>query len=715
MGSINFSGAGTGIDWSMLIDAQIQARSQQVITPIEHWKASWEDKLGAYDNLRLLLTEFQTSVEAMDSAAELRSYTAKTSNEDSVAVAVSGTARPGTTSLVINQLAAAEMEAHSGLDEATTVVNSSGASQVFAYSYAGQATSVTVPSGTTLEQLAGLINNDPGNPGVTASILDDGTGSTTSHHLVLRGNDMGSANTIVIDAATTTLAGQWSNLTANASAGASAVTVDSVADFSRYQAVIIGDDDSTAEYHVIDSIGGSTLTLKDVLADDFTTDQGAYVTVRGSGSAVSAPATAGTAEVTVADASAFLVGKSVIIADAGGYEELTITEIDTETNTLTFSANLANDYAADAFVTQLEGGRKFTFEDADFTEVQAARNAQLRLDGYPPTGWVERDTNVINDLIPGVTLTLSSTNGGAPVSITISEDIDGVKEKINEFVSNYNAVKTFINENTDYDTESQQAGLLMGSYAATLIEQRLRDVIIGVAPGFQSGTDTYTHLGQLGINTVGDSEDDTLGTLSVDDTKLTEALSTDFDAVIRLFTDNFSGYSSSQYLTFYQASELLTTAGQYEVEADFDGSGNLTAGRMRRVGETAFRDATIDPPYLVGQSGNPEDGLYVKALWDGASTTQSATVRVTRGVAGRIGDLLDEVLDGADGLLHNIGESYRDIISQIDDRIEREQARLDLLRDRLTARYARLEELMVQMQGRQQWVTNMAAGLNLGG
>jgi len=255
----------------------------------------------------------------------------------------------------------------------------------------------------------------------------------------------------------------------------------------------------------------------------------------------------------------------------------------------------------------------------------------------------------------------------------------------------------------------------MGSYAATLIEQRLRDVIIGVAPGFQSGTDTYTHLGQLGISTVGDSEDDTLGTLSVDDTKLTEALSTDFDAVIRLFTDNFSGYSSSQYLTFYQASELLTTAGQYEVEADFDGSGNLTAGRMRRVGETAFRDATIDPPYLVGQSGNPEDGLYVKALWDGASTTQSATVRVTRGVAGRIGDLLDEVLDGADGLLHNIGESYRDIISQIDDRIEREQARLDLLRDRLTARYARLEELMVQMQGRQQWVTNMAAGLNLGG
>jgi len=715
MGSINFSGAGTGIDWSMLIDAQIQARSQQVITPIEHWKASWEDKLGAYDNLRLLLTEFQTSVEAMDSAAELRSYTAKTSNEDSVTVAVSGTARPGTTSLVINQLAAAEMEAHSGLDEATTVVNSSGASQVFAYSYAGQATSVTVPSGTTLEQLAGLINNDPGNPGVTASILDDGTGSTTSHHLVLRGNDMGSANTIVIDAATTTLAGQWSNLTADASAGANAVTVDSVADFSRYQAVIIGDDDSTAEYHVIDSIGGSTLTLKDVLADDFTTDQGAYVTVRGSGSAVSAPATAGTAQVTVADASAFLVGKSVIIADAGGYEELTITEIDTEANTLTFSANLANDYAADAFVTQLEGGRKFTFEDADFTEVQAARNAQLRLDGYPPTGWVERDTNVINDLIPGVTLTLSSTNGGAPVSITISEDIDGVKEKINEFVSNYNAVKTFINENTDYDTESQQAGLLMGSYAATLIEQRLRDVIIGVAPGFQSGTDTYTHLGQLGINTVGDSEDDTLGTLSVDDTKLTEALSTDFDAVIRLFTDNFSGYSSSQYLTFYQASELLTTAGQYEVEADFDGSGNLTAGRMRRVGETAFRDATIDPPYLVGQSGNPEDGLYVKALWDGASTTQSATVRVTRGVAGRIGDLLDEVLDGADGLLHNIGESYRDIISQIDDRIEREQARLDLLRDRLTARYARLEELMIQMQGRQQWVTNMAAGLNLGG
>jgi flagellar capping protein FliD len=713
--TISFSGVGTGIDWNAVIQAQVQARTQQIVTPLQNSQTSYQSQISAYDQLGSLLNDLQTSVEAMDTAAELRSYTATSSADSSLSAVVSSSATPGSHSVVINQLATAEVEAHGGVDDASTVLNNTGSSLAFAYSYAGKATTVTVASGTTLQQLVGLINNDPNNPGVTASLLDDGSGSSTSHHLILQGIAPGAANTIQINASGTTLAGDWANLTADATAGSSTLTVDSAASFHQYQAVMVGDDDSAAETHVIDSIAGTTLTLKDALSGDFTTAQNAYVTPAGSGSAAAAAATAGTAQITVADASPFRVGRSVIIADANGSEELTISSIDSGTGTITFSSNLANNYAADAYVTQEDGGGKFTFADTGFSQVQAAANAEFRVDGYPPSTWLQRSSNVVTDVIPGVTLTLNGTNAGAPVTVTVNPDVDGVKEKINQFVTSFNAVKSYLNANTAYDAQNNKSGVLQGSYAAVLIEQKLQDIIVNVAPGFLDGTDAYTVLGQVGINTVGEGQDDSLGTLSVDDTKLTDALNANFDAVIRLFSANFGGYSDSQGLTFYQASSLLTTAGTYDVQADFDSSGNLIAARIKGAGQSTYRDAVIDPPYLYGQAGGPDAGLWVKAQWDGASTTQSATIRVTQGKAGQISELISQVLDPSNGLLTNAEKNDQDVVNGLQDRIDAAQQQLNDLSDQLRSRYARLEDLLVEMQGRQQWITNTAASLGWSG
>ena len=135
-------------------------------------------------------------------------------------------------------------------------------------------------------------------------------------------------------------------------------------------------------------------------------------------------------EVGVDDAAHFQVGSTVIIADGSNYEEATISAVDTASNTITVSAGLTNGYAADGYVTQLEGGRKFTFEDTDFTEVQAAQNAQVRVDGYPATSWIERETNVLSGVIQGVTVTLLDTTDGSPVTVTVSQDTAALKEKL---------------------------------------------------------------------------------------------------------------------------------------------------------------------------------------------------------------------------------------------------------------------------------------------
>ena len=75
--------------------------------------------------------------------------------------------------------------------------------------------------------------------------------------------------------------------------------------------------------------------------------------------------------------------------------------------------------------------------------------------------------------------------------------------------------------------------------------------------------------------------------------------------------------------------------------------------------------------------------------------------QVTQGVGGQIAAFLEDVLDPIEGTLHNLDESYGDIINQIDDRIAAEEARLEAFRQRLVEKYARLEQLLADLQGTQ--------------
>lgn len=89
-------------------------------------------------------------------------------------------------------LAKTEKQIHSGFSDSdsTAVTNTD---QTFTYTYNGQERSINVSSGTTLTGLMNLINNDTQNSGITASILNDGTGLANAFHLVLSGQNTGAA------------------------------------------------------------------------------------------------------------------------------------------------------------------------------------------------------------------------------------------------------------------------------------------------------------------------------------------------------------------------------------------------------------------------------------------------------------------------------------------------------------------------------------------
>ncbi|MDR1112003.1 MAG: flagellar filament capping protein FliD [Deltaproteobacteria bacterium] len=86
---------------------------------------------------------------------------------------------------------------HSGFVDQISPIHIGSAAK-FKYEYQGVEHSVTVTDRMSLGVLVNLINEDANNPGVTASIVNDGQGTSTSYHLVLTGNHTGAESTIKI-------------------------------------------------------------------------------------------------------------------------------------------------------------------------------------------------------------------------------------------------------------------------------------------------------------------------------------------------------------------------------------------------------------------------------------------------------------------------------------------------------------------------------------
>jgi flagellar hook-associated protein 2 len=95
-----------------------------------------------------------------------------------------------------NGLAQTAKVVHSGfVDQISPITSGAGK---FIYVYQGVEHTVTVTDKMSLGNLVSAINEDTKNPGVTASIVNDGQGTATSYHLVLTGNHTGAESTIEI-------------------------------------------------------------------------------------------------------------------------------------------------------------------------------------------------------------------------------------------------------------------------------------------------------------------------------------------------------------------------------------------------------------------------------------------------------------------------------------------------------------------------------------
>jgi flagellar hook-associated protein 2 len=134
-------------------------------------------------------------------------------------------------------------------------------------------------------------------------------------------------------------------------------------------------------------------------------------------------------------------------------------------------------------------------QDVYFEESRPAQNAKVKVDGFE----VEVPDNIVNDLIPGVTLDLKQQAPGRAVRLSVKEDMEVISGKIKSFVDAYNGALQFIQDQHKLQKGpdgKERLGPLGGDGLVRSIESTLRRIILDP----QMGLDTnISRIGDLGI------------------------------------------------------------------------------------------------------------------------------------------------------------------------------------------------------------------------
>ena len=184
------------------------------------------------------------------------------------------------------------------------------------------------------------------------------------------------------------------------------------------------------------------------------------------------------------------------------------------------------------FGTSTQPLSNFVVSDSTFTTAQKAADSMTKIDGFPSesTEYIQRSNNTVSDVVDGLILEL---HGVGTATITITNDTDAVKSKIEQMVSSINFVLDYIKTETKYD-KNGDSGVMIGNYTYDIVRNSINEILFETVPGLDTGTDTYVHLAQIGIHTDPDQD----GIWVIDAGELSNALDNDLEGVARLFVND---------------------------------------------------------------------------------------------------------------------------------------------------------------------------------
>jgi flagellar hook-associated protein 2 len=191
------------------------------------------------------------------------------------------------------------------------------------------------------------------------------------------------------------------------------------------------------------------------------------------------------------------------------------------------------------------------------SQIQPAQDADLTVGGIHITS----ATNQITNAIPGVTLAVTHPTT-SPATIQIATDPSALEQKVQAFVTAYNAVVQSGHSATGYGAQKASNLLLQGDQAIRSSLNRLGSLMSQSVPG---ASGSYSNLASAGVALKTD------GTLTLDSVKLATALAADPTSVERLFVTDSTNGSQGIMATVGSTIDSMTTGAGASLKAETDG------------------------------------------------------------------------------------------------------------------------------------------------
>ncbi len=174
--------------------------------------------------------------------------------------------------------------------------------------------------------------------------------------------------------------------------------------------------------------------------------------------------------------------------------------------------------------------------DLGFSTLSRAQDAVIAMGDDASTApvLVSSSSNSMDDVIQGMTLNLLSASD-KPVTVSVAQDVDGVVASVKGFVDGFNKVLDTIDEDTDFDAETMERGLLLGDGTVSIIRTRLTSLAL---KRFEGVDESMSRLFSVGIRG-GEG-----GRLKFDEDKFREVLSESPSRVEALFTNPETGVAA---------------------------------------------------------------------------------------------------------------------------------------------------------------------------
>ncbi|GAB4303250.1 MAG: hypothetical protein Kow0096_25270 [Thiohalomonadaceae bacterium] len=654
MASITSPGVGSGLDVAGLVNKLVVAEGQPIINRLDRREATLQAQLSALGSVKSALSTFQGALGSLTDVSSFQKRTATSSNTELFTVAVAGKPVAGSYEVEVRTLAQSHKLASTAFAEATSAVGTGTLTFQFGDPTKPAQTVTITDDNNSLSGVRDAVN--AANIGVRASIINGDDG----YQLVFSAENTGIDNSLRIsveenpaDGSNTDMSG-LSRLAYNETS----YNMTQMAAAADAEVYIDGIKVSSATNTISDAIAGVTLSLKK-------------------------------AEVGTKATLSVNLDKNAVSSAVEGFI--------TAFNSLAGTFSQFSGYNAE---TKQAG---ILIGDSSLRSILSQLRGVL---GNPVSG-INGAYRALADL--GIETQADGTLSldKAKLSAALDSNFDDIGRL---FAASASATDSLVSYTSSTSATS------VGSYAVNITQAATRGTYVDAASSLSSlVVDSSNNTFKVTVDGISS------GTISL--TQKTYASGDDLAAELQSRINGDSALSGAgvSVLVSFDGSRFTFTSERYgsasnvaitEV-ADTTASGaiGLTVAGTSTDGEDVAGTiggvtATGAGQYLTGTGA--AEGL--KILVQGDATGDRGSVSFTRGVADRLGSLLDGWLAN-DSFLDARTSGVQSQITEIGKQREALATRLEALEARYMKQFTALDALMAQMQSTSNYLAGQLAGL----